>query len=312
MGKELKLYDFESRECWLAGRNTGVGASEVAVLFGLAPESWGSAWSMWAEKTGRNERPPLKGEWLDWGHKLEPVIAAEYTERTGRKLWDGGGPYVVAIDQELEILRCTPDRWVIDAPGKPGNGLLQMKNAGWYMAHDWDEGVPDHIVMQVQSEMACTGLGWASVAVLVGGNSFKHFDVERDEETIAEIRAHVSWFWNLVKTDTPPPIDGSEATAKAIKRLHPHDSGDEVTLTFEHAIAWDRLREMKVEIAAIAKSHKAALGEAENTLKAAIGSATFGRLPDGRRLSLKTIERAGYPVPPTTYRTLKLEKEGKR
>ncbi len=307
------LYDYQTREKWLAGRRDGIGASEVAVLFGLAPESWGSPYKLWAEKTGRLERPEMEGEWLKWGHKLEPVIAAEYEERTGRGLWDGGGPYVVAIDPVLSILRCTPDRWVVRADGMPGNGLLQIKNAGWYMAHDWDDGIPEHIKVQEQTEMACTSLMWASVACLMGGNQFRSIDMHRSDSFIGEIRDHVDWFWGYVRRDQPPPIDGSVATEKVLKALHPRDNGETVELP-PQASAWvTGLIEAKESIKAIKKIEQARADEAENRLREAIGDATFGVLPDGRRVSLKTTERAGYSVEATTYRQLRIDStKGKR
>lgn len=309
----LQLYDFGTREKWLAGRRAGIGASEVAILFGLAPASWGSPYKIWAEKTGRLERPVMDGEWLKWGHKLEPVIADEYAERTGRKLWDGGGPYVVAIDPQLEVLRSTPDRWVIEADGMPGNGLLQIKNAAWYMAHNWDDGIPEHIKVQEQSEMSTTGLAWASVACLSGGNSFRTEDMVRNDAFVAEIRDHVEWFWGFVKRNQPPPIDGSEATAKVLRKLHPLDSGDEIELPVAAGAWWQALCEAKDAIKAVEKVEGATKEEAENRLREAMGSATFGRLPDGRRLTLKVTERAGYVVKDTRYRTLRIEstKKGK-
>ena len=48
--------------------------------------------------------------------------------------------------------------------------------------------------------------------------------------------------------------------------------------------------------------------EAKNKLEARIGASTFGELPDGRKLSYKTTERAGYVVNDTKFRTLRIEK----
>jgi len=129
----------------------------------------------------------------------------------------------------------------------------------------------------------------------------------RSEKLIPEIEAEVEHFWGLVESKTPPPIDGSEATARALKRLHPKDNGLEIALP-EEAIGWvETWQDAKASVKAAEDVHEIRKKQAENNLKAAIGDNTFGRLPDGRRLTLKTTERAGYPVEPTSYRTLRIE-----
>lgn len=304
----ITLYDYRTREEWLAGRRRGVGASEVAILFGLAPASWGSAYTLWLEKTGRLPRV-VEGEQLKWGHYLEPLIANEYATVTKRTLWKGGGDFAVAIDPELPQLFCTPDDWIVEAEGMPGIGDLQIKNAGWYMAREWNDGIPDHVQMQIQTEMACMNVLWGSAAVLQGGNTFRYFDLGRNQNFIDEVREQVRWFWSFVERDTPPPIDGSEATALAIKKLHPDDNGETVDLPPESSLWIADWSDAKEAIAATKKLEEKRKDEAENKLKDAIGDATYGKLPDGRLLSLRTMPRAGYAIAATKYRSLKIEKD---
>jgi putative phage-type endonuclease len=307
---EKNLINYRDRPTWLAARQEGVGASEVAILFGLAPSSWGSAFSLWMEKTGRAPRRDLEGEYLEIGGLIEPVVAGLYEKRTGRKIWDGG-PFCVARHPRIPELRATPDRIVIEADGMPGPGNLQIKNAGWYMAHDWADGIPDHVVVQVQTEIACLGVRWGSAAVLVGGNKFKFFDVMRDDALIDEIEAQVAWFWDLVKRNVAPPVDGSEATEKVLKRLHPNDDGSEIALP-DDALAWvSAWRSGKDAISATTKENKDRIDTAENLLRAAIGDATFGLLPDGRRLTLKTTTVPEKLAGGYSFRTLKLESQKK-
>lgn len=313
---EMKLFEYGSRDAWIAGRRDGIGASEVSILFGLAPASWGSPYTLFLEKTGRLEKELDQGdepEWLEMGRRMEPVVADVYEDRTKRKLWKGGGAHVVAVDPELSVLRATPDRFVLELPEEserawfPGNGVLEIKNVGFYRAHDWDEGTPPHVECQVQAQLACTGLLWGSAAGILGGNRFVYRDIKRNDVFIAEMRTAVEEFWALVKSGTPPDIDGSAETERAIKRLNPRDSGDEVGLPPESVIWWETIEQHKAAIKAAEDEHKAPLKEAENNLRAAIGSATYGVLPDGRRLTLFTTDRGGYSVEPTSYRTLKLE-----
>lgn len=307
------LYDYQTREKWLAGRRDGIGASEIAILFGLAPASWGSVYTLWLQKTGRQNRAiDETAEYLEMGHRMEPIVADVYEERTKRKLWKGGGPFVVAVDPEVEVLRCTPDRLVVEAAGMPGNGTFEAKNIGWYVGHNWDEGPPPHVDVQVQSQLACMGYLWGSAAGIVGGNRFLSFDRVRDDAFIAEIRAQVEWFWSFVKNDIPPPIDGSPATGMALKALHPNDNGEEVALPAD-ALAWvTQWERAKAAMSGTEKEQKTLKEEAENRLRDAIGAATFGVLPDGRRLTLKTTSRH-IDARDEMFRTLRIEStKGKR
>lgn len=321
----MQLVDYETRENWLAARREGVGASEVSILFGLAPSSWGSPYTLWLEKTGRAEKEINQGdepEWLEMGREMEPVVARVYERRTNRKLWQGGSPYTVAIDPQQPLVRATPDRHILDPQdvihtGLTGTGVLEAKNVGFYRAHDWDEETPPHVQCQVQTQIGCADVLWGSAAGILGGNHFVYRDLLRNEAFIDEVRATVEDFWKYVTRDVPPPIDGSEATERALKRLHPRDSGDAVELPAEADFWWQTIVESKAAIKAATEQLEAELKAAENNLRAAIGSATYGVLPDGRRLTLFTTDRGGYIANPTSYRTLKLEslkkpKKGKK
>lgn len=302
-----QLLDYGSRDAWIAGRNSGVGASESSALFGLSP--WESLYSLWARKTGRLPPEEIAGEWIEWGTLLEEPIAKRYEAKTGRKVWQGG-PYCVAQHPEIECMRATPDRFVLEAPDRPDDGILQIKNTNAFMGHDWNDGVPMHVQVQVQHEMACTGRAWASVAVLIGGAEFRYFDVERNPDFIAELERQCVDFWGYVQRDEAPAIDGSTRTLETIKKLNPLDTGETVRLPGESTEWFDALESAK----AATKIAEAAKTEAESRLRAAIGPATFGILPDGRTLSLKTTSVAGrvQEVQPYSFRTLRSVKKGSR
>jgi predicted phage-related endonuclease len=206
------------------------------------------------------------------------------------------------------------DRWIIEAAGHEDRGDLEIKNVGAFNS-DWRDGkdisLPLYVQAQVQHQLAVTGFGWAVVAALIGGNSLKTIEVARNQEFIDELEAKAVEFWDRVQRKEAPPIDGSEASNKAVKRLHPDDSGETVELTEDArslAEGWEEAKEEE-------KTAKAHALEADNKLRAMIGAATFGKLPDGRIISLKTTEKAGYTstVKPSKFRTLKIiEPKGKK
>jgi predicted phage-related endonuclease len=61
----------------------------------------------------------------------------------------------------------------------------------------------------------------AYIAVLIGGNMFKWKFIERDEDLIGMLIQIESDFWNLVKSNVPPPLDASEASAKFLSERFP-------------------------------------------------------------------------------------------
>ena len=70
--------------------------------------------------------------------------------------------------------------------------------------------------------MAVTGYRGAYIAVLIGGNTFRWQFVERDEDLIAVLVRLESDFWGHVQEGTPPPLDGSGASADFLARRFPN------------------------------------------------------------------------------------------
>lgn len=302
---DVNLIKYDSREAWLSARDVSIGASESAALFGLAPDGRESEYSLWAKKAGLIEPDKIDAEWIHWGQALEPLIADRYAERTGNILWTPPTPWCVAVHHRLPFLTATIDRWIVEAPGRTDRGDLEIKNVGAFNA-DWRDGgnteVPLYVQAQVQHQLAVTGFGWAVVAALIGGNKLETFEIERNDEFISELEAKAEEFWGKVQRKEAPPVDGAAATTRALKRLHPDDSGATVDLDGEIA-KWVAKRASAKDVE---KAAKAEIDEAENHIKAAIGAATFGRLPDGITISLKTQERAGYVVDACKFRTLRI------
>lgn len=305
----IALKDYGNRDAWLARRRTAIGASEAAGLFtderGNSLSPFTTPLKLWAEKTGQVQPDDLTGDFVEIGTLIEPVTAEMYVRRTGRKVFHAG-PFCVAEHPRLAMMTATPDRWVIEAPDMVGGGVLQCKNTNQFRSHDWDTGVPQHIEIQVQDEMAVTGREWASVAVIIGGSTFRSFDVYRNQDFIAELEEQCRAFWDLVERRVAPAIDGSPQTLEIIKKLHPKDNGQTVRLP-EEAVMWFAALEAAKNDGKVAEVVET---WAKCKLLKAIGDATYGELPDGRRLSLKTTDNPGSTttVAPYAYRVLRLEK----
>lgn len=292
---------FDSRADWLAERRKRVQASEAAAVCGVDP--FQSAYSLWCEKVGLLDGGAQSDDDISeaafWGTALEPVIADRYALESGSELEDLGRTTILVGDHP--DLGATLDR-KIAASGEDGPGILEIKAPGFLQREKWEEGPPEKVVLQVQAQLAVTGYRWGVVAALLGGQDFRTFRVERDDELIALLYESVDSFMRCVREKAPPAPDGSEATLAAIKRIFPQDSGTEVDLP--DFLPWAERLEKAKEAAALWKKEQ---DLCEAHLKAAIGTATVARIGD-RTYTCKASNRAGYTVEPCTYRSLRLQK----
>ena len=216
-----------SREAWLNVRKNGIGSSDAAAAVGLNP--YKSQLELWMEKTGRDADLPKPDPDDDsspmyWGTLLEAFVATHYTKKTGNKI-----RRVNAVLQHPEYswMLANLDREVM---GSAEVQVLECKTAGMNGAKLWREGVPEYVQLQVMHQLAVTGKAAADVAVLVCGNEFRTYRIERDEAMIARLIELEAQFWQYVETDTPPPADGSDSADIALRALYPQDSGSVLNL----------------------------------------------------------------------------------
>lgn len=295
-----RLETFPDRNSWLSARRTGIGGSDTAAALGVNP--WKSPSELWAEKTGMVEPDDLSEvEAVEWGLRLERPVGEGYASRTGREV-AFSPPNSFRRHDNCDFLFASPDAFQIDRPNDPLGldlGDLQIKTASAFKASDFKDDFPLYYQVQVQTELAVTGLDWGTLAVLLGGQKLMWFDVERNDDFIAVMIERLAEFWKLVETKTPPPVDGSEATARALSKLYPRERGDEVFLPTE-AADWDvelaYIREKTSELEAREKLLK-------NQLKALIGNASYGVLPNGYRWAWKMRHRSA--TGPCDYRELR-------
>ncbi len=219
-----------SREDWLAVRKQGIGASDAAAAVGLSP--YQSPLELWMIKTGRDSDMPKvdpndESSPMYWGTILEPIVAQQYSKRTGNK--------VRRINSVLQ--HPDPDKhWMLanldyTVVGSDEVQILECKTAGEWGAKHWRDGVPEYVQCQVQHQLAVTGKLAADVCVLICGQEIRIHRIERDDELIARLIELERQFWHYVETDTPPPADGSKSAGKALQYLYQQDSGDVLDLT---------------------------------------------------------------------------------
>ena len=114
---------------------------------------------------------------------------------------------------------------------KDGPGILEIKTASYHSAPQWEESVPVAYQCQVLHQLTVTGHAWADVAVLIGGQDFRIYRIDRDEDKLADLLQREQAFWHCVVEDRQPEPDGSADAGSALQWLYPQDDGQCIDFT---------------------------------------------------------------------------------
>jgi len=289
-----------TREDWLAERRELITASDAGAILEMDPTR--GPLRVFIEKVHGVE--PEDAPWMRRGRRFEAPIAEEYAEVTGRPV-DTPDPYAIVRHPAIQWLGATLDRIttgseLCPAPAE-GHAPLELKNVSGLKASEWRDEAPTHYLAQVQIQIACTGWQWASLAALVGGMTLAWRDVPRHERFLAAALPRLEAFRLRVQRREPPEADGLPGTTAALKALYSIEDGETETLDQEALRMADDLDSAKAREKAAATTVR----ELKNKLLRRIGSATFGALPDGSLLTLKTQGHDGYEVREKECRVLR-------
>ena len=290
------------RDEWLAARRAMIGASESPALYGEGYRGF-NAWTIWADKVGaipRDENDAKEeNEALEWGRESQPVILKIFGRRTGLAIEDYGD-FTIQRHPVHPFIGATLDAGTENDAGK---AAVECKNVGHYASKDWKASAPPlRVQIQCAHQLLVTGWNSAYAVACVGGNRLAFRRLDRDEKFIDNLLDRLHWFWGLVESKTPPPVDESEATAEVLKRLYPHDKGGVIALPEGFGKWVDQLEQAR----AASKAAGSAETEAKNQLAAALGDNSMGSLPDGRLVAYRTQNRSGYTVAPAEFRVMRV------
>lgn len=260
--------DGMDRAEWLDLRRKGIGGSDAAAICGL--DRWRSAFEVYLDKTG--ELPDSDaGEAAEWGNLLEPIVAEEFSRRTGIETRPVGA---MLRHPEHHYLLANLDRLAFDPLGD-SEGIYEGKTTSAYLADEWAEGrVPDRAAIQVHHYLAVTGHPWAYVAALIGGQRLEVRRIERDEDVIANLLQIEEEFWQRVLDRRPPPADGQPKTADLLASLYEVEPESIAVLPPEVDVLLAERASAKASI----KELEQRCAEAENRIKQLLGSAEIGVL----------------------------------
>lgn len=249
-----------SKEEWLRYRKQGIGGSDVSCLLGI--NKWKSEIELWLDKTNQTNAPVEENEAIQWGTIMEPIIRNHFAEVTGKAVVE-----LKAMLQHPEhpFMLADVDGVTVDDSGNPA--ILEIKTASEFKRSDWDEGVPAYYQTQVQHYLCVTGIQKAYVAVLIGGNSFRIFEVDADAEIQDMLIAVEKNFWNKVQNMIRPEMDGSDAAKNLLDSLYHGGISEEIVMPDEAIEYVDAY----IEACAEEDNAKAKKQEASNHIKEIMG-----------------------------------------
>ncbi|MEK9722355.1 MAG: YqaJ viral recombinase family protein [Rhodospirillaceae bacterium] len=286
-----------------------IGSSDAAAILGL--DKYRTPLDVFFEKT-QEPAPDDDSEPAYWGRVLEGTVGEEAARRIGDVTVQPGDTYQ-HDDPLLSFLWAQVDRHLLhDATGEVS--LLECKTAAGWLRDDWgesgqtvtsaeDPAVPPSYMVQVHHAMECAGTDHSYIAVLIGGQDFRWFLVQKDEEFTAKILVpQLRGFWeNHVQKGAPPEPEN----AADLAALFPNAAGRAEADT-ELLAAHSRLIRVRRSIKKL-EEHEGALKYA---LQKHMGEAAELVDATGRLLATwKTASRKGYTVEPKTYRTFRLKGE---
>jgi predicted phage-related endonuclease len=149
-----------------------------------------------------------------WGRALEPVVIDRF-ERDHPELGllrDVG----TWVHRERDYHLANPDAIYQKPDGS--YGVLEIKTARY--SDDWQDGVPQYYMTQVQWYLSCFGFNEAYVAVLFAGSEYREFFIRAEPMWQESDLERVQNFRECLRLEQKPAWDGAEATVMAVRQQH--------------------------------------------------------------------------------------------
>jgi putative phage-type endonuclease len=206
-------------------------ASKVAAIVGVS--QWDSPRSMWHKM--RNELPAEPQTSVQSrGHYLEPAVLAWWADqhgvdRSNGALWRNHPLYVM-------------DGWAAATPDAEAYvdgdlALVEAKSAR--ELEEWGapgtDEIPTKYLFQCYWQMHVSGVHTCYVPVIGAFLDFAEYVVVYDRDIGTALERRCLDFYESLKADLPPELDGSEATYDALRKLYRTIDDSSVEIPFDTA-----------------------------------------------------------------------------
>lgn len=268
-----------SHEEWLAERKKSLGGSDVGAVLGV--NEYSSAYTVWAEKTGK--LPPFEGnEWTRLGNDLEYYVAKRFSEASGLKVVNDTATW---RNSKYPHLHANFDRKVVGMKAGVECKITSELNAKKYKNGEF----PDRFYSQCVEYLCVTEFDRWYLVVMIYGKGILIYQMTRlkddvcpewcessvyveDGEIEALAKATGNFWNNYVLTNTPPMADGSDSTSDTLRTMYPESNGSEVNL-----MAFESDLQQYKHLAILEEDYGKMKIEIENRIKAYMGNAGRGK-----------------------------------
>lgn len=296
----FEVIDYEDEETWHLLRQKRIGGSDVGAILGVNP--YKSIIDVYIDKT---EGSTFKGnEATHWGHMLESVVMKEFASKHN-ELEVYEAPYSIVGEYVIANVD-----GVVRSKETGEYGILEIKTTNAFNSKAWEEDeIPQSYYAQVQHYLSMTGYTYAYIAVLIGGQKYKEFYIERSEEDIAliEEKTNAFYFDNIV-LGVPPMPDGSDAYMEYLKKKALELESNEVVELDELEEKAKKINELVARQKDLEKQENLLKEEiltemlAQGTRKATAGSFKFN-IQSRKATDMKEFEKA-HPDLVKSYKEL--------
>jgi putative phage-type endonuclease len=273
---------------WHALRANGIGSSDIAAVVGLSPFT--SAYTLWHRKAGKVAEQS-ESDFMDWGKRLEPVIADKFAENHREMDVEPTGTW---CSSDRPWQRANPDRLIqIDTEDPDGiDSYLEVKSASAYKADDWGpsgtDRVPPGYRAQVIWQGDVLGLSSAWCAVLIGGNDYREYHLTWEADEAEFLREAGRVFWESIQNGEPPAIDGSDSTYEVVRQLHPDiDADASVEIPPELFASWEIAK-------GVIDEQERIIAAAKSRITDHMGDARYGHIA-GQKVVIRQSTKTGLP-----------------
>lgn len=250
------------KEEWLEERRQSIGGSDASGILRL--NKFSSPYTVWADKRGLLPEKE-DNEAMRQGRDLEDYVARRFMEKTGKKVRREN--YMLR-NPDFPFAHADVDRVIVGE-----DAGLECKTTKSLTFSKFKNGeFPTYYYVQCVHYLMVTGCQRWYLAVLVLGEGFYVFTIERDEEEIKALAEAEAEFWNeYVVKGVTPGVDGAEPTTEAVNAVYNKCSGGSVGL-----LGFDSDLEKYIEINEKIKELNAMKDEVANKIKCHLAEADEG------------------------------------
>lgn len=201
-------------EQWHQLRGLGIGGSDAGIVMNVS--QYRTPYELWEEKTGKAKKEFITNEAIEKGNALEPVMFELFKILYGNRYEVIDTKNISLSSKQFPYMRANLDGALINKQTGQ-KGVLEIKSTTTQnvsMLKKWkQDDLPITYYFQVLHYLYVTGFDFAIVYAILDIPWSNQQETRVVELNKADLEADIEllvkterWFWNKVKTKSPPPF----------------------------------------------------------------------------------------------------------